>query len=212
MKKLFNVALGAAIVAGALLLTTANVGKASAADNGNTTLSGAACSTLPSAQAYNIDFGTFLATDVYGTIKYNGGTKGVGGAGSQRTPTNGSGGADYYAYITNPCAKTGWTLTVDATDMAATGYTAIPDDSLYFSGANGYFRFNNSPANPQVTYTSYGNTTLDSASTVLTHGGTYNAIAGDYGVLLTHTIAIPANSVPVLYQGNFVVTCVGNCS
>lgn len=60
----WNIALGAGIVGGVLLLTTANIGKAAATD-GTTTLSGAACATHVIAEAYDIDFGTFLASDVY---------------------------------------------------------------------------------------------------------------------------------------------------
>ncbi len=211
MKKLFNVALGAAIVAGALLLTTANVGKASA-DDGTTTLSGAACGTPASVQAYSIDFGTYLASDVYSSIKYNAGTKGVGGAGIQRTPNVGSGGADYYAYVTNPCARTGWVVQVDASSMTSMtpGAPTIADTASTFSGAAGYFLFNSSPANPTVTHTAYPSTTdLSSARTVLTHGGTQNGIAGDYGVLLTHVLAIPVATPAALYTGTYSVTCVG---
>ncbi len=209
MKKLCNVALGAAIVAGALFLTIATTGKA-AADDGTTTLSGAACSTPVAVEAYSIDFGTYLASDVYSSIKYNGGTKTVGGAGIERTPTNGSGGTGYFAYVTNSCAKTGWSVQVDASSMTSMtpGAPVIPDTASAFSGANGYFRFNYSPANPAVGYTPWPSTDLSSARTVLTHNGTHNGIAGDYGVSLSHVLAIPIGTPAALYTGTYSVTCV----
>lgn len=209
MTKLFNVALGAAIVAGALLLTTANVGKASATDGG-TTLSGAACSTSPTVDAYSIDYGTFVASDVYGAIKYNGGTK----SGTSRTPTFGGGGADYFVYVTAPCPDdVSWSVTTSMTVMSGYGITpaptAIPVASMYFSGANTLFRFNNSPSNSTVTAADFSSTTDYSATrTVITKNATNNGLAGDYGVKFTHTVAIPANQPVAVYTGTHTVTCV----
>lgn len=202
----WSIALGAGIVGGVLLLTTANVGKASATDGG-TTLSGAACSTPVTAQAYDIDFGTFLASDVYGTSKNNAGTKTAGGGGISRTPTSGSGGADFYVYASNPCVKVEWVIQVIASGMTGViGGTPIPASALLFSGANHIYRFNNSPANPQINYFPK-DTNLSTAQTVMNHGGINNGIAGDYGVLLTHAIVIPANTAVSVYTGIFTVTC-----
>jgi hypothetical protein len=52
--------------------------------------------------------------------------------------------------------------------------------------------------------------TLDTAPTVLSHDGTVNGIAGEYGALIDHEIVIPANQVPATYVGTYTVTCV-NC-
>lgn len=71
---LCNVALGATIVAGVLLLTTANIGKASATA-GSTTLTGTACNDTVAVSIYDIDFGSYSASDVLGTTKVNAGTK-----------------------------------------------------------------------------------------------------------------------------------------
>lgn len=51
---------------------------------------------------------------MYGTTKTNPGTKGPGGGGISRTPTSGSGGADFYVYASNPCIKVEWVIQVIA--------------------------------------------------------------------------------------------------
>ena len=48
--------------------------QASATD-GSTTLTGTACNDTVAVSIYDIDFGTYLATDVLGQTKVNGGTK-----------------------------------------------------------------------------------------------------------------------------------------
>ena len=208
MTKLFNVALGAAIVAGALLLTTANVGKASAAD-GTTTLSGAACVTQPSVTAYNIDYGTFLASDVYGQAKNNAGTKG----GSTYTPTfdGGDAGAGYFVYVSNPCPDdVSWTVTVSATNMSGsiTG-TSISGGAQFFSGNSTLYRFDNSPANTTVTATNgTAQTSLGSATTVITKTSENNGLGGNFGRKFGHNIQIPQSQAVTYYAGTFTVTCV----
>ncbi len=207
MKKLFNVALGAAIVAGALLLTTANVGKASAE---TTTLTPAACATNPSATIYDIAYGTFLASDVYSSTKVNAGTK--SGGGGSKTPTFGGGGADYFVYVTNPCPDdVSWSVTIIATTM--TGYvtgTTIAPTAQMFSGANTLFRFNDSPANATVSAADFtASTDLASSRTVITKTAENNGLGGDFGRKFTHTITIPQGQAVTYYTGAINVTCVG---
>jgi hypothetical protein len=206
MKKLFNVALGAAIVAGALLLTTANVGKASA--QGVTTLAPAACASNPTASVYDIDFGTFTATDVYGTTKVNAGTK----SGNSKTPTFGGGGADSFVYVSSPCPDdVSWNVQIIATTMtgSVTGSSIAPS-ALNFSGANTLFRFNNSPANTTVTAADFtSTTTLDASRTVITKTSENNGLGGDFGRKFTHTITIPQDQAVGYYTGAFNYTCSG---
>ncbi len=181
------------------------------ADAGTTTLSGAACATPVSAQAYDIDFGTYLASDVYQNEKNNQGTKGPGGAGIQRLPSSLSGNADFYVYASNPCGKQEWVIQVDASAMTSMtpGAPTIPDTKLIFSGATHVFRFNNSPVNDQMLYFPKVNADHSSARTVMSHGGINNGVAGDYGVLLTHAINIPVATPAATYTGTFTVSCVG---
>ncbi len=172
-----------------------------------TSLSPGSCILGVTAEAYNIDFGTFSASDVYGQTKTNQGTKTGGGNGILRTPTSGSGNEDYYIYASNPCIKVEWVVQVIASWMTgAIGWTPIPASALVFSGADLLFRFNDSPSNPQIINWPK-DTNLATAQTVISHGGINNGIGGDYWVLLNHALIIPANTAVTQYTGTFTVTC-----
>lgn len=202
-KNLFNVAFGATIVAGALMLTSVNVGKASA---GTTSLTGATCDGTVSVVDYNIDYGTFAPSDVLTAIKNNAGTK--GGA-STTTPSNGSAGV--YITAANICqSDVSWNVTVASTVMTSmiSGSPTIASGAQTFSGVDTIFLFSGTAANATITAGSFSSTTdLSVPRTILTKSAVNNGLGGYYGRLFTHMIAIPVGQPVGYYTGTFQVNC-----
>lgn len=171
-KNLFTVAFGATIVAGALMLTSVNVGKASA---GTTTLTGTSCDGTVTATEYDIDYGTFSPTDVLTAIKYNAGTKG----GTSATPSNGSAGV--YIIASNTCqSDVSWSVRAQASPMTSmiSGNPTIASGAQTFSGATTVYLFSGSASNNTITAADFSATTdLSTWRTILTKSSTNNGLA-----------------------------------
>jgi hypothetical protein len=199
---LCNVALGATIVAGVLLLTTANIGKASATA-GSTTLTGTACNDTVAVSIYDIDFGSYSASDVLGTTKVNAGTK----WGTSYDPDNGS--LDYYVRVTNTCHTDNlWNVTISATTMTGNIAGGISNTGQFFSGVDTIFLFNGTASNSNVTGNSYTATTdLSANRTVLSRWSVNNGLAGYYGRLFTHTVLIPSGYPVQVSTGQINAAC-----
>lgn len=201
---LFHVALGAAIVAGALTLTSLDVGKVSAA---TTTLTWASCDGTVTATEYDIDYGTFAPTDVLSAIKYNAGTKN----GTSADPDNGSAGV--YIIASNTCqSDVSWSVRIQASPMTSmiSGNPSIASGANTFSGADTIFLFSGTASNATITATSYSSTTdLSTWRTILTKSAVNNGLAGYYGRLFTHVLAIPIAQPVGYYTGTFQVNCNG---
>lgn len=153
---------------------------------GETILQAKECGTAPFVQAYNIHYGTFNAAEVMNGSHVNPGFKQTGGGGVQRSDQNSV--SDYYVYISNPCARTRWTVTVHTSEMVENGVlpvtpSAIPANRQRLAEATDGLvrRFNGSPSNSAVTAPVVASqTTLETARVVLNHDGTNNGVAGDY--------------------------------
>jgi hypothetical protein len=206
------------VVIAASILSLTLTGFAFAQVDGETKLAAADCDIKPKVEAYNIDYGTFFASDVQIGVKVNAGTKGdnTTGAGTDRDPDNGA--SDYYVYVDNECPDENFTSVTVQTDAMvedgtlATQPTDIPANAQRLSAATDgtVYLFGGTPANPAVTSAVYADEyTLDVSTSVLDHDDTENGLGGQYGALLAHEIVIPNNQVPATYIGNFTVTCNG---
>ena len=214
--KTFNKIVAAVVVATSTVIAP----MAFASEVGDTTLTAEACTDLVAIRVYDIDFGSFTATDVLGAADVDrAGTKnGAGQSGAtQSTPTAPSGGADYYVEIDNPCyvvGTSGWTVDVQVSDMTdqnsvipGTTGTPIAGSNHRLDADGTLYYFQNSPTNTAMTANSaVTDQAYDTAHLLVTHDGTDNGIAGYYGVNLTHEMDIPADQSVDEYKGTITVT------
>lgn len=217
MKKILNnLKLWVAILAVVSVVSWSAWLLANAAD-GDTYLDYLACTAGNAAveDPYDIDFGTFDSSSVYGQSKINTGATVTGGATHHVSNIPSVATPALYLVVDDQCGDTDWHADILASSMADQNVnnsgtaTAIPATNVRLQNNGTVYFLETTPNISEVTASTYGSDTpMDSAVQLLERDFAGNEVPGLFWVKPTYNLLIPAYQQPDRYEGTITWTVI----